>query len=544
MVERPCLNVALVTSDPSLRNQLIASEHEGVYRFYFNIPAALAELQGLLRENEPANVLLALSLDELAGEPGNVQATLQRFCHDYGLAIFGGLTEDGFPNLIHPVVVDDIVRFPFVPEELLHRIRGHAKMLAIQDVASSAQALLAGVADALLGLDAQGRIVWANMEADFLFGQGDRKLVGHQLHGLLPPDLSSEISCAMKKPARSSARFSGRMHTERGSSACIECTVKTFDSPSLHAVVQLRDVTEQRAREAALQLSAKVFEYSGEAIMITDSEDRIMAVNDSFTKVTGYKSKEVVGRPPHFLSAGRQGNDFYRRMWDIVHRDGHWKGEVWNRRRNGEVYAEWLAVTAVRNDRGEVDHYISIFSDITERKIREEHIAHQAFHDFLTGLPNRVLLEDRFGQAKAVTQRDSLQLAVMFIDLDGFKAINDRLGHGVGDALLCAVAERLRSMVRTSDTVSRFGGDEFVCLLVELPEKQTALAIAEAVRTELMEPIMVAEHRLSLTASIGLAFFPDDGAELDILLRKADEAMYVAKRGGRNRYCAYGEAAQ
>jgi diguanylate cyclase (GGDEF)-like protein/PAS domain S-box-containing protein len=430
------------------------------------------------------------------------------------------------------------VRFPFMPDEVIRRVQWQTKHAEMEDRAKRSKALLLGLEEAILAVDAQGGIAWANAEAGRLFECSREDLLGSELRALFAEEMATEVSDAIRRIPGSGTWRARRLRVQRHVTGpiLVECTIKSDASSVFHAIVMLRDVTEQRDREAALQLSAKVFECSGEAIMITDSEDRILAVNESFNKVTGYESREVVGRQPHFLSAGRQGEDFYRRMWEIVHRDGHWKGEVWNRKRDGEVYAEWLAISAVRNDQGDVDHYISIFSDITERKIREEHIAHQAYHDFLTGLPNRVLLEDRFGQAAAMTQRESHYLAVLFIDLDGFKAINDNLGHRVGDALLCAVAERLRHSVRTSDTVSRCGGDEFLCLLVELPSPETAIGIAETILRTLQEPIEAEAHSLSLTASVGVAFFPLHGSELQTLLGRADNAMYDAKRAGRNRY--------
>ncbi len=291
--------------------------------------------------------------------------------------------------------------------------------------------------------------------------------------------------------------------------------------------------------ESELLLSAKVFEYSGEAIMITDREDRILSVNNAFTNVTGYEAKEVIGQQPRFLSAGRQDGDFYKRMWTVVHETGHWKGEVWNRRKDGEVYAEWLAISAVRNDEGKIDHYISIFSDITERKLHDERLTHQALHDFLTGLPNRTLFEDRFRQSVANAKRHPQHIAILFIDLDGFKAINDTLGHHIGDALLCVISQRLQDSVRESDTVSRHGGDEFACLLTELPTQQEATRIAETIFQTLQHPITVDDHKLNVTASIGIAVYPDHGLQLKELMSCADAAMYEAKRSGRDRYAIY-----
>lgn len=299
-------------------------------------------------------------------------------------------------------------------------------------------------------------------------------------------------------------------------------------------LVSMHDVTANKAREAELNLSAKVFEFSHEAIMITDDQDRILSVNDAFTEITGYGADEVIGRQPVFLDAGRADETFYKRLWDTVHREGYWKGEVWNRRKSGEIYPEWLVISAVRNAQGAVDHYISIFSDITERKAREEYIRHQAEHDFLTGLPNRVLLADRFDRLAAGARRHPQRIALLFIDLDGFKDINDRYGHRAGDTLLTAIAERLQGAVRTTDTVSRLGGDEFICLLTAIGSIQAARKAAEAILREIEQPVSVANELLQITASIGMAFYPDHGASLNELMTRADASMYEVKRSGRN----------
>lgn len=299
-------------------------------------------------------------------------------------------------------------------------------------------------------------------------------------------------------------------------------------------LLSMHDITALMAREAGLNLSAKVFEFSGEAIMITDNQDRILSVNDAFTDITGYRADEVIGKTPIFLDAGRADGAFYEKLWDTVHREGHWKGEVWNRRKSGEIYPEWLAISAVRNEQGAVDHYVSIFSDITERKSREEHFRHQAEHDFLTGLPNRVLLEDRFERLVASGHRHPQRIALLFIDLDGFKKINDTHGHRVGDVLLTTVAQRIQRSVRAADTICRHGGDEFVCLLTEIASIQAANKVAEAIVREIEKSVMIENQVLCVSASIGMSIYPDHGVSLSDLIACADAAMYEVKRNRRN----------
>jgi diguanylate cyclase (GGDEF)-like protein/PAS domain S-box-containing protein len=290
------------------------------------------------------------------------------------------------------------------------------------------------------------------------------------------------------------------------------------------------------AKEASLRLSASVFETAGEGIIITDPRGTILSVNPSFTALTGYSANDVIGRNPNLLKSGRQSPEVYAEMWKALARHGYWQGEVWNRRKNGEVYVETLAITAVRDEGGKVAHYVGIFSDITALKEQQKRLEYMAHFDALTQLPNRVLMADRMQIALTQAARSKDLLAVAFLDLDGFKPVNDRLGHDAGDRLLVEIAQRLQRCVRAGDTVARLGGDEFVLLLVgmeHLAEVRTAL---ERVLVVLAEPMPLKGESVSVSASIGVTLYPHDSSDAEVLLRHADQAMYAAKQAGRGRY--------
>ena len=297
-----------------------------------------------------------------------------------------------------------------------------------------------------------------------------------------------------------------------------------------------RDHTRQRQAEEKLRLAAKVFESSGEAIMITTPDGTLISGNRAFSTVTGYAVEEVVGRNVSLLASGRHSPEFFDDMWRTLRATGYWQGEIWNRRRNGEVYPGWLGISSVRDELGEITHYVGIFSDISERKAVEARIEYLAHHDTLTGLPNRLLLKDRMEQAIVHGERSGRKIALLFVDLDRFKAVNDSYGHPVGDILLREAAQRLQSCVRESDTISRHGGDEFLVVLNDLQDSQIPAQVATKIMATLAEAFHIEGHEANISASIGIAVYPEDGAGFDELLKKADIAMYHAKEAGRNAF--------
>jgi len=288
------------------------------------------------------------------------------------------------------------------------------------------------------------------------------------------------------------------------------------------------------------RLSRIVFENSLDGITVTDAQGRIQLTNRAFTDTTGYSAEEVIGRTSAILKSGRQDAAFYQTFWQSLRDKGEWRGEIWNKRKNGVIYPEWLNVSAVQGKRGQVEHYVAIFSDITERKQHEEMITFQAFHDALTGLPNRVLFLDRLEQALSQAKRFKERTpAVMFLDLDRFKRINDTLGHDAGDTLLREVALRLRACVRGSDTVARMGGDEFTVLLPEIANEADAQVVAQKILDAMNEPVLLAGTPMVITTSIGISLFPRDGRDAETLMKHADAAMYQVKGSGRASLCFF-----
>ena len=297
------------------------------------------------------------------------------------------------------------------------------------------------------------------------------------------------------------------------------------------------DITQRKRDERSLRLAEKVFDNSGQAIMITDAAATILSVNPAFTEITGYPAEEAVGHNPSVFASGRHDAAFYASMWSELKRNGAWEGEIWDRRKNGEVYPKWASINAVNDpETGEVTHYIAIFSDITERKENEARIEHLAYHDALTGLPNRFALQARLAQSLADARRNGTQVALMFIDLDHFKTINDSLGHDIGDQLLMTVARRISATLRESDTVARLGGDEFVIVVPGVGSPEDAARVAEKVIEHVGEPLALAGHKLHTSPSIGIGIFPTDGHNAETLMKNADIAMYYAKQHGRNAY--------
>ncbi|WP_051341097.1 EAL domain-containing protein [Azospirillum halopraeferens] len=302
-----------------------------------------------------------------------------------------------------------------------------------------------------------------------------------------------------------------------------------------------RDITDRIAAEHGMRMADSVFENAREGIMITDAGGTIERINPAFTRITGYAPDDVIGASPRLLNSGRHDRAFYRDLWAALIRDGHWSGEIWNRRRNGEIYPEWLSISAVRDREGRTGRYVAVFSDITTVKRHEAALQHLAHHDALTGLPNRVLLADRMEQAMARTRRSGRAMAVAYLDLDGFKPVNDRHGHGAGDALLVEVARRMAGVLRTGDTLARPGGDEFVILLPDLGDAQECAGVLGRVLAAVSEPVSLPDvgTPVRVSASIGVSLFPDDDSNPDTLLRHADQAMYQAKQAGRNRFQFY-----
>jgi diguanylate cyclase (GGDEF)-like protein/PAS domain S-box-containing protein len=270
--------------------------------------------------------------------------------------------------------------------------------------------------------------------------------------------------------------------------------------------------------------------------MVVDTNGLISKVNPAFCRITGFRDDEVIGQSPKMLSSGHQTEDFYQHLWRDLNKNDFWRGEIWNRRKSGEEFIELLSISTVRDEFDAILHYIGVFSDISQLKAHEAELDKIAHYDTLTGLPNRRLLSDRLNQALIRARRDRSLLAVCFLDLDGFKAVNDDHGHHIGDQLLIGVAEHMRTVLRANDTLARLGGDEFVILLSDIKNALESSQILDRLLLAVSRPIRIAALELNVSASIGVSLFPDDKVDADSLMRHADQAMYIAKNAGKNRY--------
>jgi diguanylate cyclase (GGDEF)-like protein/PAS domain S-box-containing protein len=293
---------------------------------------------------------------------------------------------------------------------------------------------------------------------------------------------------------------------------------------------------ELQRREAEQRLAASVFAHTHDSVVITDSENRIIDANEAFSRITGYSREDVLGKNPSMLKSGRQSAEFYKAMWQSLNAHDHWSGELWNRNKKGEVFAALTSISVVRDDDGQIHHYIGLSADITPLKNHEYDLERIAHFDPLTGIPNRVLLADRLAQALAHTHRAGNHMAVCYLDLDGFKPVNDQYGHEAGDQLLIEISLRIRDCLRAGDTVARIGGDEFVLLLLDFNDSREYEAVLERMLCKVAEPFSIEDNLVCVSASVGLTLYPDDMASADTLLRHADQAMYVAKQRGKNRY--------
>jgi diguanylate cyclase (GGDEF)-like protein/PAS domain S-box-containing protein len=302
------------------------------------------------------------------------------------------------------------------------------------------------------------------------------------------------------------------------------------------------DINERKQAEMKLERAASVFTHAGEGITITDAAGTIIEVNDTFSHITGYTREEVLGKNSRILNSGHQSPEFYVEMWGALLEQGHWKGEVWNRHKSGEVHAVLLTISAVQNAVGQVQNYVGLFSDITELKDHQNQLVHIANHDILTNLPNRALLSDRLSQAMVQCQRRNQSLAVAFLDLDHFKEVNDTHGHDIGDELLVQVSQRMKEALREGDTLARIGGDEFIAVMADLEKVEDSEPLLKRLLKAAADPVTVGDAVMQVSASIGVTHYPQDGADADQLMRHADQAMYAAKQAGKNCYLVFDAA--
>lgn len=415
-------------------------------------------------------------------------------------------------------------------------------MLALRESQKKLQSIVDTAMDAVVTMNTEGIITGWNAQAESMFGWPREETIGRVLHEtIIPPQYREAHIRGMKHfletgegPILNSRIETLALHRD-GREFLIELSitpVKTGDKYEFSSFI--RDITERSAREKVARLATTVFNTMDEAVMVVDADNKIITVNPAFVSITGYSADEVTGQSPRILASGKHPPEFYKEMWETLSATGIWQGEIWNRRKSGELYVEWISIKQVRDGKGDLTHHVAVFSDISKRKVAEERMHHLAHYDVLTDLPNRTLFRDRLQQAFATAKREKTRMALMFIDLDEFKPINDTHGHNVGDMLLKEVATRIQDCMRGTDTVARIGGDEFIVLLPAIEAEQDAMIVAEKIRQALNQPFELAGESLRISSSTGIAVYPEHGSEEKLLVKNADTAMYYAKENGRN----------
>lgn len=431
---------------------------------------------------------------------------------------------------------------------LLHELQVHQIELELQndelklarDAAEEAAVRYTDLYDfapvGYLTLNRLGAITQANLAAALLLGSARDDLAGKHLSAWLVETAVPTFTNFLRQSFLADVQRGCELALCVGGQILTVQLDASVSDDRQECRLALVDITERKQAEGKLQLAASVFTHAHEGIMITDAAGTLIEVNDTFTKITGYSREEAVGQNPRILKSGIQTPEFYAAMWKALADQGHWIGEIWNRSKNGKLYAATQTVSAVRDAAGTTQHYVSLFADITVIKEHQQQLEHGAHHDALTGLPNRVLLADRLLQAMLQSQRRNKAVAVVYLDLDGFKQINDTHGHGVGDHVLVLLSQHIKDALREGDTLARIGGDEFVAVLVDLESTADCELVLARILSAAAQAVTIGEATLKVSASIGVTIYPQDGSDADLLLRHADQAMYIAKDTGKNRY--------
>ena len=392
--------------------------------------------------------------------------------------------------------------------------------------------------DGFWRFDTHGYLLEVNEAYCRMSGYSQEELLTMQVADLEAVETPEQVAVHMCQIiAQGHDRFESRHRRKDGNLFDVAISLNYLPLHGSQFVLFVQDITERKQVEQKLQLAASVFTHAREGIMITATDGTIIDVNDAFSDITSYSRDEVIGQNPRLLSSGRHERQFYSELWQNLLEKGHWYGEIWNRRKDGEVYAVMQTISAVRDAKDNPRHYLSLFSDITQIKEREQELEHSAHYDPLTSLPNRTLLADRLHQGIAQARRRGSLLGVAFLDLDGFKIINDTYGHEAGDQLLIAVATNMKQTLREGDTLARMGGDEFVAELLDLVDVEASAPMLARLLTAAAEPMQYGDLTLQVSASLGVTFYPQaENIDADQLLRQADQAMYQAKQAGKNRY--------
>ena len=541
------LDEAFVLYDPQDRFVFCNERYKAIYATSADLMVPGASFEDMLRAGalrgqypEAIGQVDAWIAQRMAVHRSGNTAITQKTDSGKTLRILERRTEDGYTVGFRV----DITAFTDATEAALAANRHYQSLL---DAASEVS---------IIATDTSGIVQVFNRGAERMLGYTAEEVVGHMsaadFHlqeevGQRARELSVELGLPISglsvftaKPDRDGQeQREWTCRRKNGESISVAMVVTAVRSASNEITGYLgisQDITQRKQAQANLQLSASVFTWAREGILITDADTRIIQVNVAFTRITGYAEDDVIGRSPSVLKSGRQDQAFYARMWQSIKTVGHWEGEIWNRRKSGEVYAELLSISAVHDAHNKIQNYVGLFTDISSQKAHEQELEHIARYDVLTALPNRALLADRLQQEMAHCLRQRKQLAVVFIDLDGFKQVNDQHGHNIGDEVLIGLAQRMKAALREGDTLSRIGGDEFVAVLTALDHPRDCELVLTRLLEAAAQTMVINGAEIQVSASIGVTLFPQDAGEPDLLMRHADHAMYQAKQAGKNRY--------
>ena len=541
------LDEAFVLYDPQDRFVFCNERYKAIYATSADLMVPGASFEDMLRAGalrgqypEAIGQVDAWIAQRMAVHRSGNTTITQKTDSGKTLRILERRTEDGYTVGFRV----DITAFTDATEAALAANRHYKSLL---DAASEVS---------IIATDTSGIVQVFNRGAERMLGYTAEEVVGHMsaadFHlqeevGQRARELSVELGLPISglsvftaKPDRDGQeQREWTCRRKNGESISVAMVVTAVRSASNEITGYLgisQDITQRKQAQANLQLSASVFTWAREGILITDADTRIIQVNVAFTRITGYAEDDVIGRRPSVLKSGRQDQAFYARMWQSIKTVGHWEGEIWNRRKSGEVYAELLSISAVHDAHNKIQNYVGLFTDISSQKAHEQELEHIARYDVLTALPNRALLADRLQQEMAHCLRQRKQLAVVFIDLDGFKQVNDQHGHNIGDEVLIGLAQRMKAALREGDTLSRIGGDEFVAVLTALDHPRDCELVLTRLLEAAAQTMVINGAEIQVSASIGVTLFPQDAGEPDLLMRHADHAMYQAKQAGKNRY--------
>lgn len=448
-----------------------------------------------------------------------------------------------FPAWIMPFLFGALILASLTSIVSFYLHRFNRRMLVAQQDLQESEARFKALSDAAYGgiaIHHNGIILECNKGLSDITGFSYQELIGMNGFQLIAPEFLDRVHEKVRVGFANSYEVIGIL--KDGTRCPFSVKGKNIIYKGQDArVIEFVDISERKKTDEQLKLAASVFTHASEGIVITDSDAKIIDVNDTFSRITGYKREEAIGQNPRFLKSGRHSDEFYQEMWACLLNQKEWSGKLWNRRKNGEIFVELVTISAVTNGKGETKHYVALFSDITSMMQHQQQLEHIAHFDPLTGLPNRMLFADRLSYAMNQCERREQLLAVAYIDLDGFKEVNDTHGHSAGDELLTIVANRLGQSMRDGDTIARIGGDEFVALMVDLDKVEDCELVLHRLLQASMSAVTVEGKELQVSASIGVAFYPHGGIDSEQLIRNADLAMYAAKNAGKNRFHIYSD---